>query len=118
VLNSGSLLGPGTVAVTGTATLGAGGTAAFLGASGQAGTGAHLLIEGSATVASGGLVEFYEGSELENQGTVTLKDSATLQDDDGNSANKLLNDSGGTVTFAGSRSRRARARPRWSAVRR
>ena len=49
-------------------------------------------------------MNFYGGSQLQNQGTMTLGDNANLTDADGNANNNLLNDSGATVTFAGSTS--------------
>ena len=101
----GTLEGPGTVTVSGSAALGQASSNAnsYLGVSGGSGTGVHVVLEGSTTVA-GGTVEFYEGSELENRGTLTLSDNTLLTNQDSNAGNEFVNDSGATLTYTGSTS--------------
>ena len=70
---SGTLDGPGTVTVTGAATLE---NDANLGTSFSAGTGVDLILEGATDLE--GYVYMNQGSELENQGTLTLGHEATL----------------------------------------
>ena len=91
----GILNGPGTLTVSGPATLNAGEL-------GAGGTAAHLVLQGATTAVSGISVYFFSGSELENQGTLTLQDGADLLNDDGNANNELVNDAAGTVTYTGS----------------
>ena len=94
---SGTLDGPGTLTVSGPATLSSG---ASLGTYATPGTAAHLVLQGATTVMDG--TEYFSGgSELENEGTLTLQDEAYLENYDGNAANKLVNDSGATVSYTG-----------------
>ena len=68
----GTLEGPGKLTVTGPATLGNTGTV-FLGEYEMSGTQADLVLQGATTVDSG-TVYLADGSEIENQGTLTLQD--------------------------------------------
>ena len=51
------------------------------------------MLQGATTVSGTGNVYFSDGSEIENQGTLTLENEAYLYNYDGNAANKLVNDS-------------------------
>ena len=42
------------------------------------------------------------GSVLENAGTLTLDDNADLQPGDSNTADKVVNDAGATISYSGS----------------
>ena len=99
----GTLEGPGKLTVTGPATLDNTGTV-FLGEYGTSGTQADLVLQGATTVSGTGNVYFSDGSEIENQGTLTLENEAYLYNYDGNTANKLVNDSKATVSFDGTSS--------------
>ena len=102
----GTLEGPGTLTVSGPATLGNTGSV-FLGQYETSGTQADLVLQGATTVDSG-TVYFAAGSELENEGTLTLQDEADLYDYDDNESNRLVNDSGGTVLTLAARPARRR----------
>ena len=95
----GTLNGPGTMTVSGPATLNNG---ASLGTSATPADAAHLILQGATTVPSNAYTYFYGGSELENEGTLTLKDNADLYNYDGYETNGLVNDSGATVSYTGS----------------
>ena len=99
----GTLEGPGKLTVSGPATLGNTGNV-FLGGYPVSGTQADLVLQGATTVSGYGYVYFSEGSEIENQGTLTLQDEAYLENYDGDAANELVNDSGATVSYTGSSS--------------
>ncbi len=92
---NGYLIGPGSFAVSGPATLG---SSSFLGTYGAAGTAVHLTVSGATSVL--GYVYLSAGSELENNGTLTLSDGAYLYDYDGG-GNSFVNDSGGTLSYPG-----------------
>ena len=91
---NGVLLGPGVLTVTGPASLNNG----QLGQSSKPATKVHLILQG-ATTANG--AELWSGSEVENQGTLTLPDSGFLVDED-SAGNTFVNDAGATVSFSGS----------------
>jgi hypothetical protein len=91
----GDLEGPGSLTVSGPATL----NNAYLGSAGSAAT---LILQGNTTLTGNEDVYFYNGSELQNQGTLTLQDSAYLASEDGNANNQLINTSQGTITYKGS----------------
>ncbi len=57
-----------------------------------------MILEGASSLS--GAVYFYGGSELENEGVLTLGAGVDLVSQDGNASNRLVNDSGATVTFA------------------
>ena len=97
----GTLEGPGKLTVTGPATLGNTGTV-FLGQYPTSGTQADLVLQGATTVER--LCLFRGGVGDREQGTLTLQDEAYLDNYDGNAANELVNDSGGTVSYTGSSS--------------
>jgi hypothetical protein len=90
------LEGPGTLVVSGSASL----AAAYLGPSSGTTAAAHLVLEGASTLStpSGNLV-VENGSELENEGTLTLADGSVIS-----GAGTVLNDSGGTISYTGSAS--------------
>jgi hypothetical protein len=83
---NGTIGQPGTLAVTGTATVGSGSDSGS-----SLGNGTHLILEGSTTVQ--GELTLKNGSEVENRGSLTLIDSATISAGDA-SANRLSNDAG------------------------
>ena len=97
----GTLEGPGKLTVTGPATLGNTGSV-FLGQYETSGTQADLVLQGATTVDGGTYIYFAAGSEIENKGTLTLQDEAYLYNYDGTKNNRLVNDSGGTVSYTGS----------------
>jgi hypothetical protein len=88
---TGDLDGPGSLTVSGAASL----SGARLGG---AGAGADLILEGAAS--DDAAVSFGNGSTLENAGTLTLTDGATFADADFD-GNQLINDATGTVQYLG-----------------
>ncbi len=94
----GILLGPGSLSVSGAATLA---NNATLGAINTPSSKAHLILQGASSLPASATVFFEGGSVLENQGTLTLGNASNLVDEDG-AGNKLVNDSAGTVSFTGS----------------
>ena len=88
-LDSGSLAGPATLAVTGT--LGLNGT------NSNALTGAHLINKGVATE-TGDYIGLNNSSVLENAGTLNLTDGFEIFSND-TTANQLENDASGTINY-------------------
>ncbi len=63
-------------------------------------SGAHLVNHGQASIAPTSYAQLQNGGTLENAGTLMLSDGANLYGD-GTSGERLLNDSGATVTYSG-----------------
>ena len=94
---TGTVEGPGSMVVTGPASLGG---SAGIGGYDSPGTGVRLTLEGATLIS--GQVDLFDGSELENKGTsavLTLQDGANLADYDGD-GNAVVNDAGATITTA------------------
>jgi hypothetical protein len=89
---TGTLTGPGTFTVP------SGGSAVLN--PGSSLSGIDLVNRGILTVAAGREVELDGAATLENAGTLTLADSSDLGWD-GNSGGQLINDAGGTISYAG-----------------
>jgi Fibronectin type III domain len=62
--------------------------------------GAHLVNHGQASIGASGYAQLQNGATLENAGTLTLSDGSNLAGD-GTSGERLINDSGATVTYPG-----------------
>jgi hypothetical protein len=99
--DGGVLTGPGQVTVSSSFAVTA--RSGYLGIQGTTGTGAVLVDQAGGTLT--GSLYFYEGSTFDNAGTGTtlsLSDATQVIDADGNSANKLTNENGDTVSYDGS----------------
>ena len=88
-VNGGEVDGPGTL------TIPTGGSAT-LENEGDLGNGAHLVDSGSTSI---GEFDLIGSSILDNEGTIELQNGTQIRSD--GSANELLNDTSGTVTFDG-----------------
>jgi hypothetical protein len=91
---SGTVVGPGKVTITSGATL-------LIAPTAKIRNGARLINGGHAEIQSNGFNGEYlfNGSVLENAGTLTLDDNVNVTDD-GNAANLVQNDPGATIDFA------------------
>ena len=81
------------------------GSAATLGGNSGLAGGVRLVNKGSMEVQTANNGELLSGgSVLENAGTLTLDDNADLQPGDSNTADKVVNDAGATISYSGSSS--------------
>jgi hypothetical protein len=96
--NSGNLQGPGTVAVSGNATL----NTLTLDSSGAVGTKVKLITNGTTSFMGSNYVYFWGGSTWENAGTINLADNGGMSNQDALTTNAFTNDSGATVAYTGS----------------
>jgi Fibronectin type III domain len=90
----GELAGPGTVTVPSSGLL-------TIGADAYLTNDVTLVNNGAGTVQTGNAVEIQGGSKLKNTGTLQLADGASISYVYSPDLGQLLNESGGTITYAG-----------------